>query len=105
MNKYNHKSIVLMGLLLLLGSYLFVLLSVDMLHNHDADFNFHDNCPACQWSQQAFENDTVLVGMQTALDAQHAKTQDEVYLQNEAAPPALAVITPLTRRGPPTPTV
>jgi len=91
----------MIGLIMMLSAYLFVLVSVDLLHNHDADFDFHDNCPACQWSQQAFEDDAVLQGMYSALDLIHVHPPVAVYEEAESHIPTLLVPTTLTRRGPP----
>ena len=45
-------------LLLLLGNYSAVCLVTCVSHNHEPDFNFHDNCPACQWQVQSQQDDT-----------------------------------------------
>jgi hypothetical protein len=37
-------------LFIFLAGYLAVSVSVDLLHNHEPSFEFHDNCPACQWN-------------------------------------------------------
>ena len=29
--------------------YLAISVGIDLCHDHDPDFEFHDNCPACQW--------------------------------------------------------
>ncbi len=44
------------SLLFFLALYTTLSLFVDLFHNHDADYQFHDNCPACQWNIQAQDN-------------------------------------------------
>ena len=29
--------------------YLTLCVGIDLLHDHEPDLEFHDNCPACQW--------------------------------------------------------
>ena len=45
---YKQASLLLSFLVL----YATLSLFVDFFHNHDPDFRFYDNCPACQWEQQ-----------------------------------------------------
>lgn len=46
--------------ILLLTHYLFVSLLVTSFHTHEADLDFHDYCPACQWEIQAKDSDTTI---------------------------------------------
>ena len=48
--KSNHQITFL--LISFLSCYVFISLFVDFLHNHEEDYCFHDNCPACQWQKQ-----------------------------------------------------
>ena len=43
-------------LFLLLGNYLSVAAIAGFGHTHEADFHFHDSCPACQWDVQSQED-------------------------------------------------
>ena len=52
-SRYFQKKILLLSFLAL---YITLSLFVDLFHNHDADYHFHDNCPACQWNIQAQDN-------------------------------------------------
>lgn len=54
LNKNNRFQITL--LLFFLALYTTLSLFVDFFHDHDADYRFHDNCPACQWNIQAQDN-------------------------------------------------
>ena len=44
--------------LLLLSNYAALTLFISLNHNHEPDFIFHDNCPACQWELQKKSDDT-----------------------------------------------
>ena len=52
----RHNCFQVSSLLFFLALYTTLSLFVDLFHNHDADYRFHDNCPACQWTIQAQEN-------------------------------------------------
>ena len=38
-----------MFLLVIVAHYLTLSIGVDLYHDHEPEFDFHDNCPACQW--------------------------------------------------------
>ena len=59
MNKENKKILVKSLQYFILGFYFVVTLFSFLGHNHELDGHFHDNCPACQWEIQTFENDTI----------------------------------------------
>ena len=48
--KKSHRQITL--LISFLVCYIFLSLFIDFFHDHEADWSFHDNCPACQWEKQ-----------------------------------------------------
>ncbi|MCK5146860.1 hypothetical protein KAR48_08895 [bacterium] len=102
MRQHNPKIGIMIGLILMVSGYFFVLVSADLLHNHDAEFHFHDNCPACQWTQHAFEEDTILQGMQAALEVLNVQTPDTICEETESIISTLSLPTSLTYRGPPT---
>ena len=53
-NKYiNTQTFMFLSFLVLYAS---LSMFVEFFHDHDPDFQFHDNCPACQWEQQIQEN-------------------------------------------------
>jgi hypothetical protein len=41
----------------LLTVYIFVGFVAGYCHDHEIDGSFHDNCPACQWEIQTYDND------------------------------------------------
>ncbi|OVE79416.1 hypothetical protein BVY01_02650 [bacterium I07] len=43
---------------LLLIAYMAVSLLLCFNHNHEIDFSFHDNCPACVWDNQVQNDDS-----------------------------------------------
>jgi len=53
-------------LILLLVNYISVGILTFISHNHEPDFDFHENCPACKWQVQSQQNDT---STSTVLDA------------------------------------
>jgi len=55
-----------MLVVLFVGHYVAVGLFAYFCHNHEPDFSFHDNCPACQWQVQTQNDDT---SISTVLDA------------------------------------
>jgi len=44
-------------LLLLLSKYTFICHLTNLCHNQEPDWNFHENCPACQWGFQNQEDE------------------------------------------------
>lgn len=90
--------------ILLLTHYLFVSLAVSFFHTHEADLNFHDNCPACQWDIQAKDSDTTMAVvwhvLLNSLQSQSTRLEDNTVLNPQAilienrsprAPPAFYV--------------
>ena len=45
-------------LILLLVNNIRVCILAFISHNHEFDFDFHENCPACQWQVQSHSDDT-----------------------------------------------
>ena len=43
-------------LLLCLAQFLVICLGFELFHNHEPDFEFHNDCPACQW-QNLYQDD------------------------------------------------
>ena len=105
MRRHPPKLGILVGLICLVSGYLMVAIAADLLHNHDSDARFHDNCPACQWTQQAFEDDSVLQGMIAALEQIQAATPETAFFETDQTFNAVTLPTPLTYRGPPAPAV
>jgi len=58
MKLLSQNKIIIVGLLL---HYVLIGLVVGLLHNHEEDLKFHDNCPACQWEIQSQSRDTALL--------------------------------------------
>jgi hypothetical protein len=50
-------------LFLVLTVYIVIALCVDLLHNHEADFVYHQFCPACQWESQGQEDLSVVIDL------------------------------------------
>ena len=55
-----------MLVVLFVGHYVALGLLAYFCHDHEPDFNFHDNCPACHWQVQTQNDDT---SISTVLDA------------------------------------
>jgi hypothetical protein len=64
LSRFTWKKIIL---LLFLSNYLAVSALVSLGHDHDADFDFHEQCPACQWQVQSQEDFSDILSVITAL--------------------------------------
>ncbi len=56
------------SLILLLGNFTTIYSISCLSHNHEFDWSFHENCPACQWDTQFQAENT---GVNAVLDAFH----------------------------------
>jgi hypothetical protein len=77
-------------LALFLSHYLAVGFVAYIGHNHEDDFNFHDNCPACQWhvqSQDDFsESKAILDALDNPLNFIGYRPSNSIFLFNEQDP-------------------
>jgi len=80
--------------------YLFLSICVDLCHDHEADFAFHDDCLACQWQNlyqedhsqaghilAALDDPLFVIGYEWYIDLLILPSEVHVFPHSPRAPP------------------